>query len=34
MQVMCQELETEEREKYMGERQKKIIASEAKLIAK
>jgi hypothetical protein len=34
MQVLCQELETEEREKYMQERQKKIIASEAKLIAK
>lgn len=34
MQVLCQELEGEEREKYMAERQKKIIASEAKLIAK
>jgi Ca2+-binding EF-hand superfamily protein len=34
MQVTCQELEKDEREKYMGERQKKIIAAEAKLIAK
>jgi hypothetical protein len=30
--VICQELEQKEREKYMQERQKKIIAAEAKLI--
>jgi exonuclease VII large subunit len=34
MQVQCQELEKDEREKYMNERQKKIIAAEAKLISK
>ena len=34
MQQQCQELEKEESEKYMGERQKKIIAAEAKLISK
>jgi adenylosuccinate synthase len=34
VQVLCQELEQKEREKYMQERQKKIIAAEAKLIQK
>ena len=32
--MQCQELENEEREKYMKERSKKIIASEAQLIQK
>ena len=32
--MVCQELEIREREKYMKERHKKIIASEAKLIQK
>jgi hypothetical protein len=32
MQVVCQEMEIEERENYMKERHKKIIAAEAKLI--
>ena len=32
MQIGCQELEIEERENYMEDRHKKIIAAEAKLI--
>ena len=32
--MVCQELEIREREKYMKERHKKIIASEAKLISR
>ena len=34
IQIRCQELEAEEREKYMKERSKKIIAHESKLIQK
>lgn len=34
IQTRCQELEAEEREAYMKERSKKIIAHEAKLIQK
>lgn len=34
IQISCQELEAEEREKYMKERSKKIIAHESKLIQK
>ena len=33
-QIRCQELETTEREAYLQERSKKIIAAEAKLIQK
>lgn len=32
--MVCQDLEIKEREKYMKERHKKIIAAEAKLIQK
>mmetsp|Transcript_35739 Transcript_35739/g.54701 ORF Transcript_35739/g.54701 Transcript_35739/m.54701 type:complete len:218 (+) Transcript_35739:171-824(+) len=34
VQIRCQEMEAEEREKYMKDRHKKIIAAEAKLIQK
>lgn len=34
MQVLCQEMEQDEKEKYMKERHKQIIAAEAKLIQK
>jgi len=32
IQVRCQEMEIDEREKYMKDRHKKIISTEAKLI--
>ena len=34
IQQICMELEAKEREKYMNDRTKKIIAAEAKLISK
>lgn len=34
MQILCQEMEQQEKEKYMKERHKQIIAAEAKLIQK
>jgi len=34
VQILCQEMEQQEKEKYMKERHKQIIAAEAKLIQK